>query len=42
MTSLIHPTSIIHDGAKIHESVKIGPYTIINKDVDIDEGTFIG
>lgn len=42
MTSLIHPTSIIHDGAKIHESVQIGPYTIINKDVDIDEGTFIG
>lgn len=36
--SKIHPTAIIDESAKIHESVEIGAYTIIGKNVVIEEG----
>lgn len=33
----IHPTSVIYPGAKPGESVSIGPYTLIERDVEIGE-----
>ena len=38
----IHPTAIIDETAKIHESVEIGAYTVIGKNVVIEEGCKIG
>ena len=35
----IHPTSIIHDNSKIDDSVEIGPFCIIDEDVEIKKGT---
>jgi len=37
----VHPTAIIDSGAEIHETVEIGPYTIIENNVSIDEGSVI-
>ena len=39
---MIHPTAIIDLKAEIGEGVEIGPYTVIEKDVLIDQGTRIG
>ena len=36
---MIHKTSIISNKAKIHTSVKVGPYCIIDDNVEILEGT---
>jgi len=38
----IHPTAIVYEGAKILQNVIIGPYSIIYKNVIIEEGTVIG
>ena len=35
---MIHQTSIISKYAKIHDKVKIGPFCIIDDDVEIDQG----
>ena len=35
---MIHPTSIVSSKAKISKDVKIGPYCIIDSDVQIDSG----
>ena len=35
----IHSTSIIHDNSKIDDSVEIGPFCIIDEDVEIKKGT---
>jgi UDP-N-acetylglucosamine acyltransferase len=37
----IHPTAIIDSSARLHESVEVGPYTIVEGNVTIDEGTRI-
>jgi len=36
---MIHKTSIVSSEAKISSNVKIGPYCIIDSDVEIEEGT---
>ena len=36
---MIHSTSIISNKAKIHKSVKIGPFCIVDDNVEIGEGT---
>ena len=36
---MIHPTAIISKKAKIHKNVKIGPFCIIDDNVEIREGT---
>lgn len=41
MSNLIHSTAIVSPNAKIGENVKIGPYTIIEDDVEIGAGTEI-
>ena len=35
----IHPTAIVHEKSQIHESVEIGPFCIINEDIEIKKGT---
>lgn len=37
----IHPTAIIDPKAELHESVEVGPYSIIEGNVSIQEGTII-
>lgn len=37
----IHPTAIIDPQAELHESVNVGPYSVIEADVVIGEGTII-
>ena len=39
---MIHPTAIVDPNAEIVEGVEIGPYTVIEKDVFVDQGTKIG
>ena len=36
---MIHPTAIISSKAKIHKKVKIGPFCIVDENVEIQEGT---
>ena len=38
---MIHPTAIVDPTAEIDESVEIGPYTIVQKNVIIGQGTRI-
>lgn len=38
----IHPTAVIHDSCKIGANVTIGPHAVIDKNVTIRDGTFIG
>jgi UDP-3-O-[3-hydroxymyristoyl] glucosamine N-acyltransferase len=42
MTNKIHETAIVHSSAKIAKNVIIGPYSIVHKNVIIDQGTEIG
>ena len=35
----IHPTAIVHEKSQIHESVEIGPFCIIDEDIEIKKGT---
>lgn len=37
----IHKTAIIEDGAQLGDNITIGAYTIIGKDVKIDDGTIV-
>jgi UDP-N-acetylglucosamine acyltransferase len=39
--SEIHPTASVNPGAKISAGVKIGPFSVIEDDVEIGEGTVI-
>ncbi len=39
---MIHPTAIISKKAKIASDVKVGPYTVIEDNVEIDSGCEIG
>lgn len=39
---MIHPTAIISKKAKIASNVKVGPYTIIEDNVEIGSGTKVG
>ena len=38
----IHPTAIVHAEAIIGKSVEIGPFSVIDKNVRIGEGSEIG
>jgi acetyltransferase-like isoleucine patch superfamily enzyme len=38
----IHPTAIVSEGARIAQNVVVGPYSIIHKNVIVEEGTVIG
>jgi acetyltransferase-like isoleucine patch superfamily enzyme len=38
----IHPTAIVSEGARIAQNVVVGPYSIVHKNVMIEEGTVIG
>jgi UDP-3-O-[3-hydroxymyristoyl] glucosamine N-acyltransferase len=38
----IHPTAIIHESCKLSEDVYIGPYVVIEKDVQVGAKTSIG
>ena len=38
----IHPTAIIHEGSSLANNVAIGPYSIIHKNVIIEDGSVIG
>jgi len=40
--SNIHKTAIVHSNAEIGENVEIGPFTIVEDDVKISNGTIIG
>ena len=39
---MIHPTALIAPKAKLHETVKVGPYAVIDAEVEVEEGTSIG
>ena len=39
---MIHPTAIIHPQARIHSSAAVGPYAVIDGDVELSEGCIIG
>jgi UDP-N-acetylglucosamine acyltransferase len=39
---MIHETAIVHPQAKLAGDVEVGPYSIIDEHVEIDEGTTIG
>lgn len=41
MKNNVHPTAIIDESARLHESVTVGPYAVIDADVEIDAGTII-
>ena len=40
--SHVHPTAIVAKGAKLAAKVSVGPYTVIDGDVEVGEGTAIG
>ena len=42
ISTKIHPTAIVHKNASLGLNVVIGPYSIIEKDVEINDGTQIG
>lgn len=37
----IHPTAIVHPSVKLAPDVHIGPYSIVEEDVELGEGTFL-
>jgi UDP-N-acetylglucosamine acyltransferase len=39
---MIHPTAIIHPNAKLHPSVQVGPYAVIDGNVELGEGCVVG
>ena len=41
-SSLIHPSAVIHPNAQLADDVTVGPFSVIEKDVSIDEGTILG
>jgi UDP-N-acetylglucosamine acyltransferase len=40
--SHVHPTAIVAKGARLAANVSVGPYTVIDGDVEVGEGTTIG
>ena len=40
-TAVIHPTAVIDERAVIGERVRIGPYCVVDGDVEIGEGTVL-
>ena len=38
----IHRTAIVHPKAELSDNIEVGPYTLIDKDVRVGEGTRIG
>ena len=40
--SHVHTTAIVDKRARLHASVAVGPYTVIDGDVEVGEGTTIG
>lgn len=38
----IHATAIVHPDARLHVSVAVGPYSVIDADVEVGEGTVLG
>lgn len=41
MQSIIHPTAIVHEGAILKKGVQIGPFCIVDADVEIGENTVL-
>ena len=39
---MIHPTAIIHPQAKLHSSVRVGPYAVIDADVELGADCVVG
>ena len=39
---MIHPTAIIHPQAKLGANVRVGPYVVIDGDVDLGDGCLVG
>ena len=39
---MIHPTAIIHPNARLHESVQVGPYAVIDADVELGAECIVG
>ncbi|MCH7620015.1 MAG: acyl-[acyl-carrier-protein]--UDP-N-acetylglucosamine O-acyltransferase, partial [Candidatus Marinimicrobia bacterium] len=42
MPAEVHPTAIIHKNAFLNDGVTVGPYTIIEDDTVLGEGTEVG
>lgn len=38
---MIHPTAIVEEGAVLGKNVSVGPYSVINNEVEIDDGTIV-
>ena len=38
----IHPTAIVDPRAKLAAGVRVGPFTVIDGDVEVGEGTKVG
>ena len=36
---IIHPTAVVHPGARLGKAVVVGPYCVIDADVELGEGT---
>ena len=39
---MIHPTAIIHPRAKLHPGVRVGPYAVIDAEVEVGENCVVG
>lgn len=39
---VIHPSAIIHPQAKLHSTVSVGPYVVIDEDVELGPGCVLG
>jgi UDP-N-acetylglucosamine acyltransferase len=39
---MIHPTAIIHPKAKLHSTVRVGPYAVIDADVELGADCVVG
>jgi UDP-N-acetylglucosamine acyltransferase len=42
MSLSIHPTAIVSSNAQLHENVSVGPFTVIEADVEIGADVYIG
>lgn len=39
---MIHPTAIVHPQAKLHPSVRVGPYAVIDAEVELEADCVVG
>lgn len=39
---MIHPTALVHAGASLGKEVTVGPFSVIDKDVVVGDGCFLG